>query len=92
LGIVRAVLVDLESYISTYDKLDTKTQRKWEALRWGMKDVNKIKLRLINVTTTLNSVLSCVTKYVELPPVSLLNGKVTWERIPLPTAAYDDSY
>lgn len=64
------LLKELEVELAKYGNLDTKTQRKWETLRWGMKNVSDIKLRLIAMTTTLNAFLSALIQYVK----SLLIG------------------
>jgi hypothetical protein len=63
----RSVLEQLARELESYGNLDTKTQRKWDALRWGMKDVSEIKLRLIAITTNLNAFSSAITKYVASP-------------------------
>jgi hypothetical protein len=66
---VRKVLLQLEEELKKYGNLDTKTQRKWDALRWGLKDISDIKQSLMSVTTTLNAFCATITQYVEsLPP------------------------
>jgi hypothetical protein len=63
----RSVLEQLTKELEAYGNLDTKTQKKWDVLRWGMKDISDIKLRLIAITTNLNAFSSAVTKYVASP-------------------------
>lgn len=63
----RGVLEQLAKELETYGNLDTKTQKKWDILRWGMKDISDIKLRLIAITTNLNAFSSAITKYVVSP-------------------------
>jgi hypothetical protein len=60
----RSVLEQLAKELETYGNLDTKTQKKWDVLRWGMKDISDIKLRLIAITTNLNAFSAAITKYV----------------------------
>jgi chromosome segregation ATPase len=63
----QSVLEQLAKELRAYGDLDTKTQKKWDALRWGMKDISDIKLRLIAITTNLNAFSSAITKYVASP-------------------------
>jgi hypothetical protein len=63
-----SVLEQLTKELEKYGSLDTKTQKKWDALRWGLKDVSDIKMRLIAITTNLNAFSAAITKYVVSPP------------------------
>ncbi|OIW27882.1 hypothetical protein CONLIGDRAFT_453437 [Coniochaeta ligniaria NRRL 30616] len=51
----KSVLQDLESELKHYSSLNTKTQRKYEILRFGFKDIAEIRMRIISTNTSLNS-------------------------------------
>ena len=65
------MLEQLTKELEKYGSLDTKTQKKWDALRWGLKDVSDIKMRLIAITTNLNAFSAAITKYVVSPVYSV---------------------
>ncbi|KAJ9642590.1 hypothetical protein H2201_006307 [Coniosporium apollinis] len=48
-----AVLRDLEAELGHYDSLATTTQRKWDIIRFGLKDLADIRNRIISTTTSL---------------------------------------
>lgn len=63
----RTLLEELSLELKKYESLDTKSQKKWDAVRWGLKDVSDIKSRLVSIITNLNVFSSCLTKYVASP-------------------------
>jgi hypothetical protein len=77
----RGVLEQLTKELEAYGNLDTKTQKKWDALRWGMKDISDIKLRLIAITTNLSAFSSAITKYVT-PPIYSSQHSRAYRNIP----------
>jgi len=63
LDVVKVTFIDLESELMKYDSLDTKSQRKWQALRWGLPKVSEIRFEIIAITSKLNVYLSAITEY-----------------------------
>ncbi len=63
-GNCRTVLNDLQALLSKYRSLGTASRRTWDRLRFGQEDVQKIRSRLISVTSILSAFNSSLTKYV----------------------------
>ncbi|KAH8906659.1 hypothetical protein BR93DRAFT_627398 [Coniochaeta sp. PMI_546] len=51
----QSVLQDLQSELKHYASLNTKTQKKYEILRFGFKNIAEIRMRIISTNTSLNS-------------------------------------
>jgi len=64
IGNTTKVLEELKAELDKYNSLDTKTQKKWDQLRFALKNISDIKMRLVSATTTLNAFLSAMTQYV----------------------------
>lgn len=58
------LLRDLEVELSRYDSLSTKTQKKWDAVRFGLKDVGEIRMRIVATTAALAASESSLARYV----------------------------
>lgn len=56
------VLEDLESFLSKYESLATKTQRTWDRLRWGSEDARKLRERLVSNTVLLTAFNTSIAK------------------------------
>lgn len=63
-----AVLQDLHSELKHYSSLATKTQKKYDILRFGFKDVAEIRMRIISTHTSLNSFYGSLSRSVHVPP------------------------
>jgi hypothetical protein len=50
-----SVLQDLQTELKHYSSLSTKTQKKYDILRFGFKDLSDIRMRIISTNTSLNS-------------------------------------
>ncbi|KAH6664611.1 hypothetical protein B0J14DRAFT_607342 [Halenospora varia] len=46
-------LKDLEYELQIYDRLTTSTQKKWDSVRFGLKDVRDIDMKIVCTTTSL---------------------------------------
>ncbi|KAB5583440.1 hypothetical protein GE09DRAFT_302228 [Coniochaeta sp. 2T2.1] len=51
----QSVLEDLHGELKHYSSLNTKTQKKYDILRFGFKNVAEIRMRIISTNTSLNS-------------------------------------
>ena len=49
------VIKDVEKRLNKYKSLGTKSSRTWDRLRWGINDINDLRLRLISQTTLLDA-------------------------------------
>jgi hypothetical protein len=66
----RGVLEELSLELKKFESLDTKSMRKWDVIRWGLKDVSDIRSRLTSITTNLNMYFHSLSKYVAPPSCS----------------------
>lgn len=76
----RSVLEELSRELKQYESLDTKSQKKWDVVRWGMKDVSDIKMRLASITTNLTMFSTKLTKYVALPYIHVWRTRLQLPR------------
>lgn len=53
---------ELSKELNKYGDLDTRSQKKWDVLRWGLKDLADIKMRLISLNTNLNAFAHTITQ------------------------------
>jgi hypothetical protein len=56
------VLADLEGLLNRYDSLSTQTQRTWDRMRFGLKDLSDVRSRLVSSTTMLNAFTTMLVK------------------------------
>jgi hypothetical protein len=56
-------LDDLNSQVSKYDSMATPSQRAWDRLRWGLKDVSVIKDQIKVTTTQLAALNYSLSRY-----------------------------
>ena len=57
-----AILKELESVLGKYESLGTKAQRTWDRMRWGIEEIDKLRMRLVTTTTMLVAFNTTVTK------------------------------
>lgn len=62
------VLHDLQGELKHYSSLNTKTQKKFDILRFGFKDVSEIRMRIICTNTSLNSFYGSLSRFVPFLP------------------------
>jgi hypothetical protein len=63
----QSVLQDLKRELQHYASLNTKTQKKYDILRFGFKDVADIRMRIISTNTCLNSFYGSLARSVLQP-------------------------
>jgi hypothetical protein len=61
-----SVLQDLHGELKHYASLNTKTQKKYDILRFGFKDIADIRMRIISTNTSLNSFYGSLSRLVTL--------------------------
>ncbi len=59
----QGVLTDIEALYIKYDRLGTKAQRAWDQARFGLEDLQKLRVRVVSSVTLLSGWNTAVTKY-----------------------------
>lgn len=57
------VLLDLNQLMTKYHKLDSKSRRTWDRLRWDQQDGRDLRSRITSNITALNTFYQSVTTY-----------------------------
>lgn len=60
----QSVLQDLQNELKNYSSLSTKTQKKYEILRFGFKNIADIRMRIVSANTSLNSFYGSLSRSV----------------------------
>ncbi|CAK7198602.1 serine palmitoyltransferase component [Sporothrix eucalyptigena] len=54
-------LTDLQRMLDNYESLGTQAQRTWDRMRWGLRDLSDVRLRLISNAATLGAFTSALS-------------------------------
>ena len=60
----RVPLEDLHALLGRYESLNTQSQRTWDRMRFGLKDLAEIRQRLVEITTQLSCFNTMLIKCV----------------------------